>query len=218
MSSIKTNNLNENILSLFEEKAKGRTESVKIIRKPEGDEWMGTGINNEHKIDFDKTEIEYFGCLLLQWSASRVAKTSNYEAKFERKFQAQNHLLYECINFLLTLSKRVSIENLQDLMEKLLSKILAASFPQIAKLLSTSLKSSLYPRRIVTDPRCGEINAYQITSKSYLLRVDRHPPAVSAIFHPASRPLFYDAKKNILVVEESRRMLLILSSGTRLSK
>jgi len=57
----------------------------------------------------------------------------------------------------------------------------------------------------VIDSRCGEANPYQTVSKNFLLRVDNHPPKVSVGFHPTSRTLFYDTKKNILVVEESRK-------------
>ena len=60
----------------------------------------------------------------------------------------------------------------------------------------------------VTDPRCGEANPYQTVSKKFLLRVDNQTPKVSVGFHPTSRTLFYDTKKNILVVEESRKNLM----------
>ena len=60
----------------------------------------------------------------------------------------------------------------------------------------------------VTDPICGEVNPVQTLSRSYLLRVDNTAPSISLGFHSISKPIFYDAKKKILMVKESRKSLI----------
>lgn len=384
-------NLNENIRTLFEEKSKGRLESVKLMYRPVGGEWMDAVIDDEQKVDFVNNEIEDYGYLRLQWNANDVSRAGNYEVKVESKCQERSNLPDKYNEFSTEIIKgiidqkppsvygKTSIEKsngiispdsevIIDFTEELLCvkplkfNVEIKSVPENEKILDNSnlqvlcdnnqirfyivptARNGLYGKRVkmvlknvqdlagnvmnpdsedpyvlefvfsgndrlllqeeekfkkgagcdgidqddngivddcgedktppsisiysvpvfshpshpnvpfleshpfptvdkaksflrdnlaitgdcssdldvaistpeascdetrfdvkVTDRRCGDMNPYQTISKSYLLRVDSHPPTVSAGFHPALSPLFYDAKKNILVVEESRK-------------
>ena len=384
-------NLNGNSRTLFEEKSKGRLESVKLMYRQEKGEWVDGVIDNENKVDFVKDEIEQYGYLRMSWNVNDVARAGNYEVKVESKCSTQSDLPDEYKKFSTEIIKgiidknppivygKTSIEKsnsiispdsevIVDFTEELLcvkplkfnvriksvsdnvnildssNLQLICNNNQIRFYIEPSARNGLHGIRVqmvlinvqdlagnvmnpdpadpytldfefsgndrfllqeegelrkgagcdgvdqdndgivddcsedktppsisihgvpvfshpshpnvpfleslpfstvdkakiflqdnllisddcatdlnidistpvascdetrfdvkVTDPRCGEINAHQTTSRSYLLRVDRHPPTVFAGFHPASRPLFYDAKKNILVVEESQK-------------
>ena len=60
----------------------------------------------------------------------------------------------------------------------------------------------------VTDLICGELNPVQTLTRRYLLRVDDTAPTVSLGFHSMSKLIFYEPKKKILVIEESRKSLM----------